>query len=210
MNPTNPTRLDELADGIFAIVMTVLVFDIKLPYIPFQVTNLELWDGVKALIPSFGSYILCFALLFTYWRAHHFFTSVYAKNIDAKLMNINVVFFFLITLIPFSSFLLGHYSTNELAVVMFSLHVILIGLCLYWMRRYVLFSKHIQNPEISEREIKGSTIRTLAPVFFALIAIPLAFLSTKVSVVLLTLGVIFNLLPYSTSLFLSLFHREKS
>jgi uncharacterized membrane protein YdbT with pleckstrin-like domain len=69
------------------------------------------------------------------------------------------------------------------------------------MRRYVFYSPHIQNPEITKREIRGSVIRTLVPVFFALIAIPLCFWSIKVSIVLLTLMVIFNLSPYSTVLF---------
>jgi len=69
------------------------------------------------------------------------------------------------------------------------------------MRRYVLFSPHIKNPEISKREIRGSTIRTLVPVFFAIIAIPLSFLSIKLALTLLTLVVIFNLSSVSTILF---------
>ena len=107
----------------------------------------------------------------------------------------------LISLIPFSASILGLYNKNELSVIIFSIHTILIGLTLYWMRRYVLYSEHIKNPEITKREIRGSTIRTLVPVFFALIAIPLCFWSIKLSIVLLTLMVIFNLSSYSTRLF---------
>ena len=77
-------------------------------------------------------------------------------------------------------------------------HVILTGLTLYWMRRYVLFSPHIQNPEISKREIRGSTIRTMVPVVCALIAIPLSFQNINLALTLLTLAVIFNLSSYST------------
>jgi hypothetical protein len=69
------------------------------------------------------------------------------------------------------------------------------------MRRYVLYSPHIQNPEITKREIRGSTIRTLVPVFFALVAIPLCFYSINLSFTLFTLAVIFNLSSYSTRLF---------
>jgi uncharacterized membrane protein YdbT with pleckstrin-like domain len=69
------------------------------------------------------------------------------------------------------------------------------------MRRYVLYSEHIKNPEISKREIRGSTIRTIAPVVFAFIAIPLCFFSIKLAIILLTLAVIFNLSSYSTQLF---------
>jgi len=197
----NHTRLDQLSDGIFAIVMTILVFQIELPELWGPVTNLGLWLEVEKLLPLALSYVLSFALLFTYWRAHHFFISIYAKNIDSMLTNINALFFMLISLVPFSASILGQYSKNELAIIIFGTHIILIGLCLYWMRSYVLYSPHIHNPEISKREIHGSTVRTLVPVVFALIAMPLSFFSIELSLTLFTLAVIFNLSSYSTRLF---------
>ena len=200
----NHNRLDQLADSIFAIVMTILVFDIKVPNVWGPIDNMGLWLQIKQLFPLLLSYVLSFSLLFTYWRAHHFFVSVYAKNIDPMLTNINALFFMLISLIPFSASILGQYNKNELSIIIFGIHTILIGLTLYWMRRYVLFSPHIQNPEISKREIRGSTIRTLVPVFFALVAIPLCFWNIKISFILFTLAVIFNLSSYSTRLFESI------
>jgi len=202
------TRLDQLADGIFAIVLTILVFEIKVPIVFGAVGNAELWLQIKQLLPLFLSYVLSFALLFTYWRAHHFFVSIYAKNIDSMLTNINALFFMLVSLVPFSASLLGQFSKNELSIIIFGIHIILIGLSLYWMRSYVLYSEHIKNPEISRREIHGSTVRTLLPVIFALIAMPLAFYSIKFSLTLFTLAVIFNLSSLSTRLFAKLFFRE--
>lgn len=200
------TRLDQLADGIFAIVMTILVFEVRLPtFLSPVVDNATLWQELLRLVPVLLSYILSFALLFTYWRAHHFLVSVYAKNIDSMLTNINAIFFMLISLIPFSASLLGQYSENELSVILFGVHVILIGLTLFWMRRYVIYSPHIHNPEISDHDIRGSTVRTLAPVIFALIAIPLSFWSIPVSLTLFTLAVIFNLTSSSTRFFEKLF-----
>ena len=195
------TRLDQLADGIFAIVMTILVFQIRLPVIGGVIDNRMLWLEIVKLLPLLLGYVLSFALLFTYWRAHHFFVSIYAKNIDSLLTNINALFFMLISLIHFSAIILGQFIKNELSIVIFGVHIILIGLTLYWMRRYVLYSEHIKNPEISKREIRGSTIRTLVPVVFALIAMPLSFWSIELSLVLFTLAVIFNLSTYSTQLF---------
>ncbi len=195
------TRLDQLSDGIFAIVMTILVFEIKVPVIWGSVSNQELWMEVTNLLPLFLVYLLSFALLFTYWRAHHFFISVYAKNVDSMLTNINAIFFMLVSLIPFSASILGEFSKNELSIIIFGAHIILIGLTLYWMRRYVLYSEHIKNPEISHREIRGSTIRTLVPVVFAIIAIPLCFWSINFSLFLFTLAVIFNLSSSSTKMF---------
>lgn len=197
----NHARLDQLSDGIFAIVMTILVFEIRVPVAWGPIDNLALWLQIKQLLPLFLSYVLSFALLFTYWRGHHFFVSVYAKTIDSMLTNINALFFMLISLVPFSASILGQFVKNELAIIIFGIHIILIGMTLYWMRKYVLYSKHIVNPEISKREIRGSTIRTLVPVFFALVAIPLSFFSIKLSLTLFTLAVIFNLSSYSTIIF---------
>jgi len=198
------SRIDQLSDGIFAIVMTVLVFEINVPIFTTS-TNTDLWLAIKDLGPHFASYLISFALLFTYWRAHHFFISVYAKNIDTTLSNINAVFFLLITLVPFSSSLLGQFSANELAIALFGLHIILIGLTLAYMRRYVLYSDHIKNPEISAREIHGSTVRILVPVVFAIIAILVSFINTNFSILLFAFIVVFNLSSYSTRLFGKIF-----
>lgn len=196
-----PLRLEELSDGIFAIVMTILVFELKIPQTIAIFNNSELWVAIKNLAPSLISYVLSFTLLFTYWRAHHFFISVYAKNIDTKLTNINALFFLLIGLVPFSTSILGRFNQTELAIIIFGIHIILIGLCIYWMRNYVFYSEQIKNPEISKREIHGSTIRILVPVVFALIAIFLSFFSREFSFVLFSLAVIFNILPFSTKFF---------
>ena len=195
------SRLDQLSDGIFAIVMTILVFEIRLPDFLGAPTTLELRSALQGLLPALLSYILSFTLLFTYWRAHHFFTTIYAKNVDLMLTNINAFFFMLVSLVPFSASFLGRYPEDRLSVTVFGIHIILIGLALYWMRYYVFYSEHIKNPEITHREIMGSTIRTLAPVFFALLAIGVAFYDVKLSIALFTLAVLFNLSSTSTRLF---------
>src|SRR4051812_17999991 len=95
-------RLEALADGIFAIVMTILVFEIRVPEL-LAPTNQSLLYTLTDLLPVFLSYLLSFSLLFTYWRAHHFTASVYSKNIDITMTNINAIFFFFVALVPFSS-----------------------------------------------------------------------------------------------------------
>lgn len=193
-------RLSQLADGIFAIVMTVLVFEIRIPAHVITLSNNGLWHELLKLEPHLFGYILSFALLFTYWRAHHFFMSVYAKNIDSRLTNINTLFFMLIALVPFSTSVLSRFPDLFLSVALFGVHIILLGCCLAWMRHYVLYSDHIKNPEISQREIHGSTIRTLFPVFIAIVAIYIALFNTTWSLTLFTIAVIFNLSSYSTRL----------
>lgn len=204
-----PARLEQLADGIFAIVMTILVFEIKAPVLADSKSAMELWIALQSMLPLFLSYLLSFSLLFTYWRAHHFFVSVYAKNIDRNLTNLNAIFFLFVGLIPFSTSLLGAYSDNQLSIIIFGIHTIIIGLCLIFIRSYVFRSEHIKNTEVTREEIHRGTIRLVVPIIFALLAIILSFVHKDLSLGLFTFAVIFNFSHTSTIVINKLFGEVK-
>lgn len=199
-NTIKQSRLDELSDGIFAIVMTLLVLEIQVPELSGIPDNIDLVVALFEVVPNFLSYLLSFALLFTYWRAHHYIVSVYAKNVDSKLTNINALFFLLIGLVPFSSQLLGRYSETQVAVVIFGIHMILISLCILWMRSYVINAPGIKNPRVTKTELHNGTIRTLLPLFSALVAIFVSFYNIKISLAFYTFAIIFNLSHSSTQI----------
>lgn len=195
-------RLDQLSDGIFSIVLTLLAFDLKVPQIAAgMVSGASIWRGILAIGPVFLSFTLSFALLFTYWRAHHYIASVFAKNIDFRMTSINALFFFFIILIPFSASLLGEYSYTRIAIFIYGLNVIFIGLSLLWMRHYVLTAAEIDHELLTDRERRSSLIRTLMPVGCAVIAIAISFYSTKLSFFLFAFAIVFNLVSRSTSFF---------
>jgi uncharacterized membrane protein len=194
-------RLDGLADGIFAIVMTLLVLELKVPVI-LGVSNPADYLLLNALTETwtiFLSLILSFALLFTYWRAHHFIASVYAKNVNVGLANINAVFFFFITLVPFSAHFLGQYPHSIVAISTYGITVIAIGLSLFYMRLYVEQNPEIETTVITKADRRSGYIRILFPVFSAAIAILLSYWNTYVSMFLFTLAIIFNILPASSN-----------
>ncbi len=194
------SRLDSLADGIFAIVMTLLVFEIRVPDLPTSATDANLVYALLDLAPLFLSYLLSFSLLFTYWRSHHFIASIYAKNIDIQFTNINAVFFLFVGLVPFSAHFLGSYSTYPVAVIVFALNVIMIGLSLFEMRNYAHRADDIANPRVSKVENRHAHYRILFPVFCAIIAIGISFFSIKLALSLFTIGILFNLSKRSTTL----------
>ncbi|MBY0376857.1 DUF1211 domain-containing protein [Patescibacteria group bacterium] len=193
-----PSRLEQLSDGIFAIVMTILVFDLKVPEV--ATSNTGLAQSLVDMLPFFLSYVLSFSMLFTYWRAHHFFISVYAKNIDMTLTNINALFFLFVSIVPFTTSLLGRHSDLQLSVIVFSVNVILIGMCLHIMRDYVFNSPSIKNIEVSKTQISHGTARMLIPMIFALIAIPLCFWNKDMALALLTIAILFNFSSASTAI----------
>lgn len=193
-------RLDGLADGIFAIVMTLLVLELKVPmFAGVYPTDEVLIHSLVGIWKPFMSLILSFALLFTYWRAHHFIASIYAKNLTATLANINAIFFFFITLVPFVAHFLGEYPRSQIAVTLYGLMVIAIGLSLFYMRIYIEKSPSVETSVITKADRRSGYIRILFPVFSAAIAIIISYWSTTVSMVIFTAAIIFNLLPASSN-----------
>lgn len=187
------SRLDQLADGIFAIVMTILVFEIRVPDFAVVVGEKVFINSLVSMYPLFLSYLLSFSLLFTYWRSHHLIASVLAKNIDMEFSTINGFFLFLVALIPFSSHFLGKYLYSETAVVFFAINIILIGITLFQMRRYVIRSTTIENMPFTKTENEHANMHILFPVVSAFIAIFVSFYSTKIAIFLFTIAILFNL-----------------
>lgn len=205
-------RLDQLADSIFAIVMTILVFEIRIPDFVGTVNDRTLFDSLINLFPIFLSFLLSFSLLFTYWRSHHFIESVLAKNIDTKFSNINAVFFFFIALVPFSSHFLGNYAYSKTAIIFFALNIIFIGLTIFRMRQYVINSKTIENATFTKTENEHANMRILFPVGAAVVAIFVSFFSSSFAIVLFTFAILFNLLEKSTHhtfFFIDFFRNKK-
>jgi len=187
------SRLDQLSDGIFAIVMTILVFEIRIPANMGMVSEATLINSLISLAPLLLSYILGFSLLFTYWRSHHIIASVLAKNIDVQFSNLSGAFLCLVALVPFSSHFLGNYIYSKTAVIFFALNIVLIGTLLYTMRQYVIKSKTIENTPFTKKENEHANMHILFPIFSALLSIVVSFYSTNTAIVIFTISIIFNL-----------------
>jgi uncharacterized membrane protein len=205
-------RLDQLADSIFAIVMTILVFEIRIPEFIGIVGEQTLFKSLLDLSPIFLSYLLSFSLLFTYWRSHHFIESILAKNIDTRFSNLNAVFFLFVGLVPFSSHFLGSYSYSKTAIIFFAINIILIGLSLFRMRQYVINSKTIENASVTKIQNEHANMHILFPVGAGIVAILVSFFSSYMAILLFTLAILFNFFEKSTkyTFFLVDLFRKKS
>lgn len=206
------SRLDQLSDGIFAIVMTILVFEIRVPEFTRMVTEQTLINSLINIYPLLLSYLLSFSLLFTYWRSHHIIASVLAKNIDVQFSNLSGVFLFLVALVPFSSHFLGKYIFSKTGVIFFAINIILIGISLYQMRRYAIKSETIENTPFTKTENEHANMHILFPVMSAITAILVAFYSTKIAIVLFTIAILFNLSKNGTKYiyyFIDIFRKKQ-
>ncbi|HLP43917.1 MAG TPA: TMEM175 family protein [Candidatus Nanoarchaeia archaeon] len=191
-------RIDQLADGIFSIIMTLLILDLRIPTVGY-VSDAALWRGIVETAPLFLTFFISFLTLFTYWRAHHFIVSTYAKNLTGGLANYNAIFFILIGIIPFSSKFVSSYPGSRVPIIFYGINVILIGLALYFMRRHVERSPDIETVKLPIDQVGGGYIRILLPVFFALIALILSIWDAYLPIILFSIAIIFNLLPGTSS-----------
>ncbi len=193
-------RIDQLSDGIFAIVMTLLAFDLRIPEIHGMLSDFQLLQILGNLTPVFLSYGLTFALLFTYWRSHHFLVSVYAKNLTVGLANYNALFFLFIAVVPFSARLLGEYSYNHIAIITYGLNVVCIGLALLAMRRHIEKSPKIEVANVLPSDLRSAYIRVMVPIISAVLAISLSNVNTAFSIALFAFGIFFNIIPASSNI----------
>jgi uncharacterized membrane protein len=192
-------RLHALADGIFTIVMTLMVLELKLPALR-TTTNHGLWSALLVQRAIFASYFISFAVLFVYWRAHNFVITLLAKNIDINLLTMNGIFLFLVGLVPFTTQLAGTFNKIPLAVSLYALNIVLIGLSLIGMRVYIERSDNIDNVSRTAAQRRAALIRTALPITFGFIAIPVSFISTAGADVILLIGVGYNFLNNAADL----------
>ena len=119
-------RIEALADGIFAVAMTLLVLDIKSSdNVAFETTN-GLIGYLATLEHSFAMYAISFVVLAIFWIAHHILFH-YVRHVDRRLLWINMAFLLLVTFVPFSTDLLGDHGHLPLPVVVYGLNLIALG-----------------------------------------------------------------------------------
>jgi len=130
-------RLTALTDGLFAVAMTLLVLDLRVPITAAgtAASDGNLWDALVKLGPNFGAYLLSFTMLGTFWLAQHTLLTILSRS-DRTLTWIHLGFLFVVTLLPFSAALLANFHGLRLAVGAYWLNILLLGLGLEWSSRY--------------------------------------------------------------------------
>ncbi|MEX2535151.1 MAG: TMEM175 family protein [Trueperaceae bacterium] len=123
------SRIEALTDGVFAIVLTLVVFDIRAPLGPPE----QLGASLLALWPRFLVYAISFLQLGIYWAGHRSQFNFIVRE-DHVLRWISLLFLALVALIPFSTQLLANYIDERLALGIYAANFIALGLvlALHW------------------------------------------------------------------------------
>jgi uncharacterized membrane protein len=169
-------RLEALADGVFAIVMTLLVLELSIPVIAESSVNTELPRKLLEMSPKLLVYILTFVVLGIMWVNHRFMFN-YIKRSDGKLAWINITFLMVVALIPFSAALLGEYSQSQIAVVVYGVNAVLnIFMCLViWI--YITGNNQLADIAIDAEIAMRRKIMYLVGCFCFLLGIGISFIN---------------------------------
>lgn len=174
--------------------MTLLVLGIGVPEIPAAAAQSQLTSALLALWPKFLSYGISFIVTGIYWSAHHN-QFHFIRRADRTYIWINIIFLMLVSLIPFSAALLGHYSSVRAAIDVYGLNLILVGASLYLHWWYATSRRRLTDPELDDRFVRAVKLRILAgPVAYAL-SIALSFVSTPASLAVYVLVPILYISP---------------
>lgn len=127
-------HLTALTDGLFAVAMTLLVLDLRVPAAAAY-SDHGLGTALAHLGPSFAAYLLSFTMLGTFWLAVHTLLAI-LRRCDRTLTWILLGFLFIVSVLPFTAALLAHYVHLRLAVGLSWLNILLLGAALEWAARY--------------------------------------------------------------------------
>jgi uncharacterized membrane protein len=120
-------RLEALSDGVFAIAMTVLIFNFKLPEdLKRTATANEVWNALGNLIPEFVGYILSFVILGAMWLGHH---NVFhaLRRTDRATIWLNIMYLAWVSMMPFTTSVYSAHMRTTPGVFVYSANVFLAG-----------------------------------------------------------------------------------
>ena len=191
-------RLETLTDGVFAIIMTILVFNVVVPelilFTEGEFASERLSAKFADLWPDFLAYVISFSTLGAFWVAHHrvFRWILY---VNRPLIWINISFLMVIGLVPFSTTLLTQYMHSQNSIFVFSFNAILAGLLIYAIYYYVKRNTELVDKSVQALIEKSSSRRVLATVLTYSVSIIFSFIYLPVSMFLLLLVLVPEIIP---------------
>ncbi|MGH2358871.1 MAG: TMEM175 family protein [Candidatus Limnocylindria bacterium] len=177
-------RLEAFSDGVVAIIITIMVLELRPPEGATFGTLGELW-------PTVFSYILSFALLGTYWSNHHHLLQT-AKTVNGLVLWANLHLLFWLSLFPFGTAWVGDTQFAPVPVAVYGALLLLAGIAYYGLVRALIRTPG-QTPTLAAavgRDVKGK----ISPLLFAA-GIPIALIAPLISLAIYVAVVVLWIVP---------------
>jgi uncharacterized membrane protein len=177
-------RLEAFSDGVLAIIITIMVLELKAP----QAAEPE---ALLPLIPVFLSYVLSFVFVGIYWNNHHHLLQA-ARHVNGAVLWANLHLLFWLSLVPFVTSWMGQSDFSAGPVAAYGVVLLLAG-CAYSILSRVLIAYHGKESALAVavgRDFKGK----LSVLIYAT-AIPVAFLDPRLACALYAVVTVIWLIP---------------
>jgi uncharacterized membrane protein len=115
----NKNRVEAFSDGVFAIVITLLILDIRVPEVEYN----QLAASLITVLPRIFAYVISFGVIGVYWLAHHQSLQLVGK-LNGLLIWLNLIYLLTVSFMPFPTALLGRYPMQPIPIVIYGLNLI--------------------------------------------------------------------------------------
>lgn len=170
--PLPVNRLEAFSDGVIAIIITLMIFEIKIPEVADAATTKDILAAIWKVVPSLVAYSLSFVMVGVLWVNHHqFFHQL--KNIDRKLLWYNLHLLFWMCIIPVPTSFLGlHYQKPE-ATALYGFIMFMNSVAFALMREYVHKNEHLMIDNLSnalKNKMRKKLLMTVGLYFISIFA----------------------------------------
>ena len=174
-------RIVNLSDGVFAIAITLLILDIRVPDLPENLVAGELPGELLSLWPKYLGYFLSFVGISTFWMIHH---SIFRPITDyhRSLHYLNFLFLMLVAFVPFPTSLLGEYGNHQLPVAVYAATLAVGRLLLTAIHWYSTRDDRLLGEAQDPRTVRFFLIRGLTIPAIFLLSIGISFFSVSAAV----------------------------
>lgn len=177
-------RLEAFSDGVLAIIITIMVLEMKAPHSADVA-------ALRPLIPVFLSYVLSFTFVGIYWNNHHHLLQA-VRQVNGRILWANLHLLFWLSLVPFVTAWTGENNFAAMPVALYGVVMLLAGVAYFILTR-VLVAHHAKDSALAKavgRDFKGK-----ASVVIYAAAIPLSFINSWIAWAAYVLVAIMWLIP---------------
>ena len=186
------TRIEAFSDAVFAIVVTLLVLELKVPVLDERASASELAHQLVVLFPKFLSWLISFIIVCKFWLNHHHVLGL-ARHADYGFVWLNSLFLMGQSFIPFPTALVGEYPTNPLAVSLFGVMFALNTLLFIALNAYVL--RWLIKPELAAVQDPHAVLKGFIGPLSYLVGAAAAWFSVHAAFVIYLLTPLFYITP---------------
>ena len=174
----NKNRLEAFSDGVFAIVITLLVLEIRVPEVDYEHLSKALID----LLPQVFAYVISFGVIGVYWVAHHQSIRLVTK-VNSYLIWLNHAYLFVVSCMTFSTALLGRYTMQPLPIVIYGINLIIANIIGVMLARFLRSHPDFGRPYAHQQLHKSRLLSIFINSSYGL-AILLGFVAPIVSYII--------------------------